>query len=46
MTPKELYEWALANGYEDYKIINDSHLGNMLTESEIQVDNDYKWLYV
>ena len=46
MTPKELYEWAEAHGYEDYRIIYDAHTGNILTESDIFVDNEYEFLYL
>ena len=46
MTVKELYEWAVEHGYENYRIIYDPHLGNILTEGDIFVDDKYKFLYI
>ena len=46
MTIEELYNWAIENGYENYRIISDAHLGNTVTESDISVDNEYKFVYL
>ena len=46
MTAKELYEWAVEHGYENYRIICDAHLGNILTKSDIFVDNKDEFLYI
>ena len=46
MTVQELYDWAIEHGYENYRIIYDRHLGNILTKSDISIDNEYEFLYI
>lgn len=46
MKIEELYNWAIENGYENYKIISDGHLGNSLIESDISIDNENKFVYL
>ena len=46
MTIEELYNWAIENVYDNYIIISDAHLGNMVIESDIVVDNENKFVYL
>ena len=46
MTIEELYNWAIENGYENYIIISDAHLGNSLIESNISTDSENKLIYL
>lgn len=46
MTIEELYNCAIENGYENYRIISDAHLGNMVIESDIVPDNENKFVYL
>lgn len=46
MTIEELYNWAIENGYENYRIISDVHLGITVIESDIVVDNENKFIYL
>lgn len=46
MTIEELYNWAIENEYENYRIISDAHLGNTVIESDISVDNENKFIYL
>ena len=46
MTIKEFYNLAIENGYENYIIISDRHLGNTLIESDIVTDNENKIVYL
>ena len=46
MTIEELYNWAIENGYENYRIISDAHLGNIVIETDIVTDNENKIVYL
>lgn len=46
MTIEELYNWAIENGYENYIIISDVHLGITVIESDIVVDNENKFVFL
>lgn len=46
MTIEDLYNWAIENGYENYRIISDVHLGITVIESDIVVDNENKFIYL
>lgn len=46
MTIEGLYNWAIENGYENYRMISDAHLGNIVVESDIVTDNENKFVYL
>lgn len=46
MTIEELYNWSIENGYENYIIISDHHLGITVLESNIVTDNENKIVYL
>lgn len=46
MTIQSLYEWAIENGCENYLIINDSHLGNLLSVEDIYIDRVNNHIYI
>ena len=46
MTIEELYNWSIENGYENYIIISNAHLGITVLESDILIDNENKIVYL
>ena len=39
-------KWAIENGCENYLIINDSHLGNLLSVEDIYIDRVNNHIYI